>query len=69
MYTAFGSYVTGGGICVTRMLVKLLYVFDEIDVPVYLLQSALSLFVQIFSMIGSSYSSGNSSLFQIELIS
>jgi len=69
MYNAFGSYVTDGGICVTRMLDKILYVVGESDVLVYLLQPALSLFLQIFSLIDSSYYSGNSSLFQIELIS
>jgi hypothetical protein len=69
MYNTFGSCVTDGGICVTRMLDKSLYVVDESDVPVYLLQSALSPFLQIFSVIDSSHSSGNSSLFQIELIS
>ena len=69
MYNAFGSYVTDGGNCVTRLLDKILKVVDVSDVPVYLLQSALSPFLQTFSMIDSSHSSGNSSLFQIELIS
>jgi len=69
MYNAFGSFVTDGDICVTRILDTILYVVDESDMPVYLLQSALSPFVQIFSMIDSSHSSSNSSLFQIELIS
>ena len=51
------------------MLDKILYVVDKIDMHLQLLQYALSPILNIGTTINSFHSIGNSSLFQIELIS
>ena len=51
------------------MLDKILYLVDKSDVPVQLVQSVYSPFVQIGTSIDSFLSSRNISLFQLELIS
>ena len=51
------------------MLDKILYVVGKSDMPLQLLQSVLSPFLWIGTIIDSFHSSGNSSLFQIEIIS
>jgi len=48
------------------MLDKILQVGDKNDVPLYLLQSVLSAFLLIGTMIDSFLSSSNSFLFQID---
>jgi len=50
------------------MLDKLLYVVDKTDKPLLLLQSVLSPFLYIGTMINSFHSSDDSSLFQTELV-
>ena len=51
------------------MLDKILYVVGKSDMLLWLLQFVLSPFLYIGTMIDSYHSSGNSSLFQIEIIS
>ena len=51
------------------MLDKILYVVGKSDMPLQLLQSVLSPFLWIGTFIDPFHSSGNSSLFQIEIIS
>ena len=52
-----------------RMLDKILYVLGKSDMQLKLLQSLISPFFYICSLIESFHSSGNFSLFQIELMS
>jgi len=51
------------------VLDKILYVVDKSDMPLQLLQSVSSAFLHIDKTIDPFHCSGNSSLFQIELIS
>ena len=51
------------------MLDKMSYLVDNSDVPLQLLMFVISPFLQIDTVIDSFHSSGNSSLFQAEVIS
>ena len=53
----------------SRILDKILYVVGKSDMPLQLLQSVLSPFLWIGTIIDPFHSSGSSSLFQIEIIS
>ena len=61
--SAYGVYLY------SRMFSKILYIVGKNDIPPLLLQSVLSPFFKIGTMIDSFHSSGNSCLFQIEIIS
>ena len=63
------TFSTNGVYLDSRTLDKILYAVDISDMPLQLLQSVLSPFLQIGTMIDSFDSSDNSSLSQIELIS
>ena len=53
----------------SRMLDKIFYVAGKSNMPLWLLQSFVSPFLYTGKMIESFHSSGNSSLFQVEIIS